>query len=217
MTSYDSEQQTCALCGQENDVMVVASTNTFGAPDLDTRPPQMQRATIATWVHRCRGCGYCAVDLGRRDPGCEVVESEAYCNQLIDPTYPVLANTFLCRAMIANAAGDDAASVWSSIRAAWASDDANQFDAAVVCRSNAADKILCMIDRGLSLMSDIGTSQVILVDVLRRCGRFEDAAKVLSKNDPSFTPDIQRIRAYEARLLEKRDTVAHTVGAALAD
>lgn len=37
----------CAVCGKESEQITLASTNTFGSPDLDLRPPEMKRSTMS--------------------------------------------------------------------------------------------------------------------------------------------------------------------------
>ena len=47
MTTVFPQTVRCSVCGAENEMMVVASTNTFGGTmDLDTRPPEMKRSTM---------------------------------------------------------------------------------------------------------------------------------------------------------------------------
>lgn len=58
----------CAVCGSEHKFLELASTNQFGAPDLDFRPPEMARSTIGEWVHECPTCGYVAPSISD-DPG----------------------------------------------------------------------------------------------------------------------------------------------------
>ena len=45
MTTIFGEEVTCAVCGSKQTVQEIGSTNTFGAMDLDTRPPEMQRSS----------------------------------------------------------------------------------------------------------------------------------------------------------------------------
>ena len=50
MTTLDERTSTCAICGGRSKQTVVASTNARGSPDLDLRPPEMQRSTMPYWV-----------------------------------------------------------------------------------------------------------------------------------------------------------------------
>ena len=58
MTTLDEAKKKCAVCGKISAHFEVTSTNTFGAPDLDTRPPEMMRSTMDMWVQECPSCGY---------------------------------------------------------------------------------------------------------------------------------------------------------------
>ena len=43
MTTTFSETVKCSVCGAENEIMIVDSTNAFDPTDLDTRLPEMKR------------------------------------------------------------------------------------------------------------------------------------------------------------------------------
>lgn len=51
-TLYEAKAQ-CAVCGTESEYTGIGSTNSFGSPDLDTRPLKMKRSTIVDWIQRC--------------------------------------------------------------------------------------------------------------------------------------------------------------------
>ena len=57
MTTQSAEECTCAVCGRVSMQGVIMSTNAFGSPDLDLRPPPMERFTIDHWVQECPHCG----------------------------------------------------------------------------------------------------------------------------------------------------------------
>jgi hypothetical protein len=51
VTTIFEEEATWAVCGSKQTVQEIGSTNSFGAMDLDMRPPQMKRSTMHLWVH----------------------------------------------------------------------------------------------------------------------------------------------------------------------
>jgi len=53
MTTLFPQKETCFVCGNTSEHTVIGSTNAFGSPDLDLRPPEMQRSTITHRVQRC--------------------------------------------------------------------------------------------------------------------------------------------------------------------
>ena len=63
MSTFLQITQICAVCKHKSSATIVASTNAFGAPDLDMRPPEMRRSTMHFWVSTCPKCGYTASDI----------------------------------------------------------------------------------------------------------------------------------------------------------
>lgn len=41
----------------------MTSTSTWGYPDLDLRPSEMQRSSMFAWLQECPHCGYVARDI----------------------------------------------------------------------------------------------------------------------------------------------------------
>ena len=127
MTTVREEFVTCALCGKQTLVMLLNSTHSFGAPDLDLRPPEMQRSSMFAWVQRCASCGYCAPNIAEGTPSMKgIVESAAYRALLVDPDLPELARSFLCSSMIFEEFEEEAFAARSAIEAAWVCDDARR-------------------------------------------------------------------------------------------
>ena len=63
MTIIRDIETECSVCGETTEQPVLMSTNSWGYPDLDLRPPEMQRATMHVWIQECPHCGYVAGDL----------------------------------------------------------------------------------------------------------------------------------------------------------
>lgn len=53
MTTMYEEDFESYVCGTKSNHMAIGSTNSFGSPDLDTRPPEMARSTIYQFIQRC--------------------------------------------------------------------------------------------------------------------------------------------------------------------
>jgi hypothetical protein len=198
---------------------VICSTNTFGSPDLDTRPSEMQRSTIFAWVERCPHCGYCASDVSESHPeASSVVEGEEYQDQLNDPACPELANSFLCEAIIEREAGNYAAATWALIHAAWVCDDSDLPIQATVCRHKATDMFVRAEGHGQPLTDQAGVSTAILVDLLRRSGRLIGARRVATSRREGISEDIiLRILDFQAALVEKGDVACHTIAEAIGE
>lgn len=217
MTTEQRENLCCALCGEENEYRVIGSTNSFGQPDLDTRPPEMERSTLFALVQRCPDCGYCAPDISVPSAIAKtVVSGDEYRRQLNDPAFPVLANTFLCKALLGREIGNLATATWGHIHAAWACDDANQVAQASKCRRGAAELLVLAEAEGQRVCDQDGLSTAILVDLLRRAGEIERARKVLARPLTADVDDvITLILKFQAVLLDRNDLGCHTVAEAL--
>jgi hypothetical protein len=190
------------------------STNAFGSPDLDLRPPEMQRSTMNCWVQSCPSCGYCAGDLSKKcPPGVGVViASPAYQAQRADKRFSELARHFLCQSMLESAQGDPLNAGHSALHAAWACDDARAAESAREARSRAADLLRSGIEAG-DLKPDVrdGT-EALLVDVLRRCGRFEEAKEVaMVVRARTGEKNIRAVMDHQLGLIEKGDTKCRTL------
>jgi len=217
MTTLYREKARCSVCGSEAEYTGIGSTNAFGPPDLDTRPPEMKRSTIVYWVQRCPECGYCASDVSRApSQAATVVRSPEYTRQLSDLTFPELANRFLCKALIDESSGDYAAAAWALIHAAWACDDAEKPEQARTCRNKALDMIEKALGNGQEVAKQHGAATAIQVDLLRRTGRLTEARQLISTKRPTITDEIiLKILDYQDVLLTKGDEGCHTIAEAL--
>ena len=216
MTIIRSREAQCALCAAKSEFLVLASTNTMGSPDLDTRPPEMARSTMHTWVQRCPHCGYCASHVAERRPkAARAVGRRAYKAQLSDPAYPELANSFLCQALIESAGEDYSAATWVLLHAAWVCDDAGRIEQAIACRERAAEMLALAEEHGQQVGKPEGASTAILVDLLRRSGRFEDARQALAARPEGIADEaVVRVLEFEASLVDQNDTACHTIAEA---
>ena len=193
MTMTDTCTVVCICCGAENSCEVIRSTNQLGPSDLDLRPGYDFRGTMDCWIHRCVNCASCARSLDAEPrPPRELLESEAYIAQLRSRDYPVLANTFLCSAMILEERGDVAGASADALAAAWVCDDANLDPASHECRRLAARLLEVAIanpESDFGPLSDVESPAadarlgrpgptLRLVDMLRRVGDFTRAGDV---------------------------------------
>jgi len=212
---YESED-TCAVCGVVSEHTHLLSTNSYGAPDLDGRPPEMERSTIEWSIHRCPECGYCAPNIGQVIAGAaEVVNAQAYRQQLADSHMPYLAQSFLCCALVAEAQEGLVASriaVANRLKAAWACDDARDAAAAADCRKQTAAAVRRIHQLDGRLFDRIFSGdEALLADLYRRSEQFGEA---------DATAQVALVRAgtvldrlvfeLQLRLVAARDAGAHT-------
>ncbi|MCK4375664.1 MAG: hypothetical protein KAX19_10055 [Candidatus Brocadiae bacterium] len=219
MTTLHKEEVRCDVCGGQSECIRIVSTNALGPPDLDMRPREMERSTMRHWVHRCPHCGYCASELSESPTGADaVVEKTEYKDQLKNPDYPELANSFLCKAMVDRATGDLVEATWALIRAAWACDDSGSPEKASACRQQAAQMLEMAQADGQDVAEQEGVSDAVLVDLLRRSGQMERAERVIeSHRDVISEETIHRIFEYQSLLIREGDTSCHTVAEALGE
>ncbi len=217
MTTLYEEKVKCCVCGAKTKFTDIGSTNTLGLPDLDTRPAEMQRSTMFAWVQRCPKCGYCASDVSSLKEGSKIIVTRNdYKRQLEDPTYPALANSFLCKAMIEHESNDYVAATFSLIHAAWACDDSDQDRQAITCREKAADMIVIAEEHGQQVSQQDGARTGILSDLLRRAGRFEQARQVIEKGRVNISDEnIARILDFQIALINQNDRSCHSIDEAL--
>jgi hypothetical protein len=213
MTTFYRERITCQNCGKASEHHRLGSSYQSGSPDLDTRPPELVRSTLHAEVEACPHCHYCAVDISSPAAdaaGC--VRSEVYQKQFKSPEYPPLANAFLCNAMIQEGIANFAAAGWASMKAAWACDDAEQSAAANKCRVQAVELFRKALSAGQTFADQLGAEDAMLVDLLRRSGQLEEAAKQiemgLSKRPEEII--VQALK-FERALIAGRDFGCHTI------
>lgn len=213
MTTLNPNQKQCAVCHSSCSIMVLGSTSSFGAPDLDLRPAEMARSTIGYWVQRCHRCGYCAEDVEAGTPTLLwTIDGFEYQKQLRNPDYPELANEFLCQAQLEQFQGNLQEAIWSIIHAAWACDDAGQETQAVACRLRAAEQLVTFFLNPEITQDDAEGLLAVQVDLLRRAGHFEAAQTLLAERMESVRDEtIREVLEFQGTLIAKMDLKIHTL------
>jgi hypothetical protein len=172
------EPVTCALCETRAFFTRPEVTDAAGAPDLDFRPAEPARSSMLTWLQRCASCGYCALRIDTATLEVEkVVTGEAYQAQLVEDGLPELARSLLAVALLAEELGDEAEATRCAIEAAWVCDDEGEPEAARRCRERAVGLLYECEAEGDEIFPDPYADHAVIVDLLRRAGRFEDAVR----------------------------------------
>ena len=200
----------CGVCGTESRQPPFRPPPPEQAPDLDLRPGEPVRSTMARWLQQCPGCGYCAPDIARAHPAAaEAVRAAPFRALLADNAIPPLARRFLAHALVLEETGALHAAAEATLQAAWVADDLGRPDLARSWRLDAV-----ALWRGGPVLDAEQTVRV--VDALRRAEAWDDAAATargLMEQKPS-EPVVQVI-TLEARLIEAGDAGRHTVASAL--
>lgn len=172
------------------------------APDLDGRPGEPARSTLARWPATCRGCGASAPDLARLPAGAaETVATDAY--RALNG--PGAERAFLRYALLCEAGGDAEEAGWAVLQAAWTCDDAGR-DASALRR------------RCASLWGEPATvaDGLRLLDVLRRAGEFDRAGSLAQElGRHRLHESDEAVLAFQRTRIEAGDAGRHQVSSAL--
>lgn len=217
MTTLLTIKVVCAVCQHISYFETVGSTVLCGSPDLDTRPPPMRRSTMHTWVQACPSCGYCAANLEEAvERTADIVHGETYQILRSQEHLPGNARDFMCQAYIAQTlcAFDKAA--WATVFAAWICDDHDVVELSVEYRRQAANLAMLALLENQRLGRDIGATEGIRADLLRRAGQFEEAREVAQQGlDLELSEVMEQVLRYEIQLIDLQDKSCRTVAEAV--
>lgn len=214
MTTIHEEEVTCAVCGETQTVAELGSTNSFGAMDLDTRPPEMQRSTMDMWVHECESCGFVAAELATvRPTDAAIVATSGYRAELENAGRSRLANRFVCLSMLDESAGDLMSAGWQRLHAAWECDDNEAVDNAGTLRREAIGLFERARATGARVMTAIiGGDELLLADLARRSREFEQGIEYCEAGlKLELDLFLRQLLTFEQQLCAARDTRCHTV------
>ncbi len=217
MTTIFPETRVCSVCGKKHDYPVIGSTNRFGSPDLDLRPPEMQRSTMHYWVSTCPGCGYVAADVST--PTRVIREDIAAASWRtcdgIDFTSP-LAEEFYRLHLAGLIDGDRKRAFYALLHAAWACDDARDEENAGFCRRRSLPILREMADSEDLGVDELRNLKIMEADILRRSGLFREVAArfedVVLGNEL-----LDRLLAFELDRAARGDTACYTVREAMGE
>jgi hypothetical protein len=219
MTLIFGNDVECAICGDISNQAEVLSTNTNGSPDLDTRPPEMERSNIEYEVQRCPSCGYCTSDLSICNENTkEIVESQRYKVIINDDHLPEIASSFLALSYEFEQNNQLRESIWSAIHASWICDDDQNFDASIKCRKHALSLINKAHSREKLLWDQVGATEAIAIDLMRRVGLFQKALELVSQTKEKELDElVVKVICYEEKLINMKNVESHTISEALGE
>jgi hypothetical protein len=184
----------CALCGTPAAAPFRAPPPET-APDLDLRPGEPTRSTLARWAGQCRGCSACAPDLA-------LLPADAAELTRV-PSYRALRSRFQRWAALVAGTPDEAEAL---LHAAWEADDLEDTETATALRR-----------RAVAVWPEPADAEQVLrlVDVLRRAAMFDDAAARMRPLAGSADASTRQIAAFQRARIEARDTTRHLLSSAL--
>jgi hypothetical protein len=200
----------CGVCGTESRHPPFRPGPPEQAPDLDLRPGEPLRGTMARWLQQCPGCGYAAPDITRAHPAAaEAVRAAPFRALLADSSVPPLARRFLAWGHVLEETGALHAAAEATLHAAWVADDLGRGEMGRAWRLEA----VALWRNGPALDAE---QTVRVVDALRRAEAWDDAgatAEALARGNPPEA--VAQVIALERRLIEAQDAGRHTVASAL--
>lgn len=205
MAKIKLEKLICAHCGKESEQTTIYSSSSFGNMDLDTRPP-MSDMTLQYEVQECPHCHFCNNTIADATNIPESFSPE-YDALSKDNVISKAAKKFLLAAMLRSQLGDNLKAGEYYLKAAWIFDDENAQGAATDARKNAAKYFRKHVDA-----TDDGDVAIMLVDVLRRAGDFNDAADLINLIGDTEDDLLNNVLAFEKSLISKNDTSCHNMG-----
>ena len=214
MTTFVEKEAVCGACGETVEVTLMGSTNRFGYPDLDLRPPEMMRSTMWMWLKECTNCGYCAEDIGEIEPeekaivrGDSFIKLRQSIGDLDD-----MARRFRTAAFIAAEQGFHASAFQHTLHEAWVHDDCKDPVHATAARLNSVDLLTQVHREGIKLSDDDGGDAALAADLLRRAGEFQRSGEVCQKAlDEDCADHVQQVLEFELELCASQDADCHTM------
>lgn len=221
MTTYGSVKATCCMCHCKSVQTTLGSTNRTGASDLDFRPPEMLRSTMAAWIQACPNCGYVAEQIETEPLSLDVVRRVVAGDRWLELTTrwkgPDLASVFLRRAALEQELGRPHFAAASTVSAAWVADDTHDTVRAIEFREAAAHLMKLALERSDLDGKARRVMQVRLVDVLRRAGAWSTAGRHCDDLLASSPDGVVGIMLrFQTNLIREGDADCHSIGQALA-
>ena len=213
MTQISNIDITCSVCGETHPQQVLLSTNTWGYPDLDLRPSEMQRSTMSTWIQECPNCGYVASNLKNElKASQELLKSDEYITCEGNEFKSDLSKRFFRRYLISKAENNYGSEFMSLLHCAWTCDD-NDDQLAVKIRKLALESI----DKIVAENENEKTNLTLMkADLLRRSLQFD---RVISEfKDVILSEKIANdVITFQIELAMNKDSDCYTVEDALKD
>ncbi|MBQ2654605.1 MAG: hypothetical protein IJF83_13715 [Methanobrevibacter sp.] len=207
MTIIRNFDEKCSVCGKSSPQPVLTSTNSFGYPDLDFRPPEMQRSTMNTWIHECPHCGYVAGNLEEdADFPDDFLKSDEYLSCEGNDFKSDLSKLFYRSYLISRHKGDVMMCFLSLRNCAWKCDDYEDENALSIRRL-----ALPYLDE-LIKTADEDKNSLLLIKAyfLRRIGEFE---KLLREYEGLTIDDevMNSVILFQLERAREGDTECYTV------
>lgn len=208
MTLINEIEMKCSVCAKTSRQPVLLSSNQMGYQDLDTRPSEMYRHTMETWVLECPHCGYVATSLD--DDliiSSDYLKSEEYktCGGIEFQSN--LAEKFYKQYLIENEKFEDIHAFFGLMHCAWACDDAKDWQNSKLARQTAIRTVNKIIK---SKEKDITDLIVMKADLLRRTCEFDQLIKEY-ENFKLEDELLDKIIRFQVEKAHEKDSSCYTL------
>lgn len=212
MSTFRKTIRHCAICGKEVKCLVINSTNAFGSPDLDLRPPPMQRSTMPFWIQKCPSCGYVAPDISvYEETEKEYLDSEEYIHCEGLPINGRKCERFYQYYLLGKKRQNRNEQLNGLLYAIWTCDDEGAKKLAAALRRKA---IRVLESEPAGDVPVLERNLLLRADLLRRSGQYQ---KLLDEyQGVSFENETHRkIMQFQILHAQARDSCCYTVQQAL--
>lgn len=213
MTTIYTRSKKCPNCGTINDITQLGSTNAFGAMDLDTRPPEMQRSTMRYWLQSCTKCGLSVSDLSKvENETLKYFKSDEFKQKHASENFKSLAERFWTAHLLSLKSEDTREAAGNILHAAWASDDSKDTHSSTRAREIFIETLEeTGNDPSFLTPSEPLAGYLMLSDINRRISRFDEAKRLAQHVVENGEGFIQEIGQFVIDLCEKRDSGCYNV------
>ncbi|MBE6497548.1 MAG: hypothetical protein E7Z81_04640 [Methanobrevibacter sp.] len=207
MTIITKFEKKCSVCGRTSLQPVLGSTNTWGYPDIDLRPPEMQRSTIDIWLVECPHCGYVASNIENElEVPADILKTDEYLTCEGKNFKSKLSERFYKHYLISKAENNHDSEFLSLLHCAWTCDD-NDDKLAVEIRKMAL-KSMYKIEPQED--DEKNALKLIEADLLRRSLQFDEVIRKFK--DVILEDKTQNdIISFQIELSMNKDSACHTV------
>lgn len=207
MTIITKFEKKCSVCGRTSLQPVLGSTNTWGYPDIDLRPPEMQRSTIDIWLVECPHCGYVASNIENElEVPADILKTDEYLTCEGKNFKSKLSERFYKHYLISKEEKDYNSEFLSLLHCAWTCDD-NDDELAVEIRKMTL-KSMYKIEPQEE--DEKNALKLIEADLLRRSLQFDEVIRKFK--DVILEDKTQNdIISFQIELSMNKDSACHTV------
>lgn len=219
MTQIVKEKLECFICKVTSFHDEIISSSSFGFPDLDLRPPEMERSALKYTIQKCPECGYCSNDISEQTiVNKKLLESPEYLKILNDKNIPEVASSFIASSFLQERIEEIENAVWDSIKAAWICDDFENIECSIKWRKNALRLIELVKEKSLPLIKEKGTLELLEIDLMRRAEMFEEALNIVQNiKQEKLADKLIKLIDFQEELIKKKDINPYSISNVLKD